>query len=107
MAKVTTIAISTTLGTSFTTYTVPAGSTFVVRFINVANTTAGAVTVSAGAGLGGSAYAWFLNGVTVPAHTTLQYPEYTPISAGNVISALAGAVGSIDIYVTGDLISLG
>jgi len=108
MPKITTVAVAGTITTTLGFYTVPAGSTFVVRFINVANITSGAVTVTVGTDQGGGgAQVNFLSAVNVPAHTTLQYPQYMPVPAGGRVEWAAGANSSIDLYVTGDLISLG
>lgn len=83
-----------------TVYTVPGGTTTVVRDINVANTTGGAVTftLSVGADAAGTR---LYSAVSIPANSTFQRTGSVVLTAGEVIQAYASAGTSLTLTING------
>lgn len=83
-----------------TVYTVPALTTAVMREVLVANTTAGAVsvTVSIGADAAGTR---ILPTVSVPATSVMQIVGWTVLEAGETLEAYASASSSLTLTISG------
>ena len=98
----------TQLGTSDTTYTVPANSTLTISAATLNNTTAAGVTatVSATPPSGGSALG-VVSALTVPAAgaapTTVPGLVGETLGAGGVLAAKAGSAAAVTLWLSGYL----
>lgn len=83
-----------------TLYTVPTGSTVIVRHIRVANTTGGAVTatLSIGADAAGTR---LLPALSVAANSVYDWTGFLVVNSAEIIQGFAGAATSLTITISG------
>ena len=97
----------TQLGTSDTTYTVPANSTLTISAATLNNTTAAGVTATVSATPSGGSALGVVSALTVPAAgaapTTVPGLVGQTLGAGGVLAAKAGSAAAVTLWLSGYL----